>query len=304
LSKSSESPWRISFIPYYMNGTLKWTSPSPEEAVRVLSQGQFDGVEWMLGQHFNSPEDVKALATATRKSGLEISNIMCWQDFVTSDDDTRNVRAKLLESFIHVAAEMSIPIVNVFTGPITWGERYESIGRDISEAMAWQTVKEAFSKIVEAAERNDVVVTVEAVFGMLVHDYYTMRELLEHFDSKNLAVNLDPSHLVLYNNDPAWAVSRLGSRIKHVHVKDGIGRAGTFGKDFAFPFLGEGAVNWSSFLEALKKVDYAGYLSLEFENDVYLNNVCDGDWKKAAVDSRTRLIKLLKKSNLMKSPSN
>ena len=154
-------------------------------------------------------------------------------------------------------------------------------------------VLDAFSKIVEAAERHDVIVTVEAVFGMLVHDYYTMRELLEHFESKNLAVNLDPSHLVLYGNDPAWAISRLGNRVKHVHVKDAIGRPGILGEDFAFPFLGEGMVDWRDFFAALRKVEYSGYLSLEFENDVYLNNVCDGDWKVAAREAKNRLQKFL-----------
>ncbi|HYB02928.1 MAG TPA: sugar phosphate isomerase/epimerase, partial [Nitrososphaerales archaeon] len=110
---------------------------------------------------------------------------------------------------------------------------------------------------------------------------------------KNLAVNLDPSHLVLYGNDPAWAVSRLGNRVKHVHVKDAIGRPGILGEDFAFPFLGEGMVDWRAFFAALRKVDYSGYLSLEFENDVYLNNVCDGDWKVAAREAKIRLHKFL-----------
>jgi sugar phosphate isomerase/epimerase len=133
---------------------------------------------------------------------------------------------------------------------------------------------------------------------MLVHDYYTIRELLDHFDSKNLAVNLDPSHLILYENDPAWALSRLGARVKHVHVKDAIGRAGALGETFVFPFLGEGAVDWKEFFKALRGVNYAGYLSLEFENETYLNNVCDGDWKVAARESRKRLFKLLSKSGI------
>ncbi len=195
-------------------------------------------------------------------------------------------RVKTLGRFVSAAGELSIPVVNVFTGPITWASSFQRIGLDISEERAWSVVVDSFSKIVEAAERNDVIVTVEAVFGMLVHDYYTMRELLDHFESKNLAVNLDPSHLVLYGNDPSWAVSRLGSRIKHIHVKDAVGRAGTLGEDFVFPFLGEGAVNWAAFFDALRRTEYSGYLSLEFENDVYLNNVCDGDWSMAARESK------------------
>jgi sugar phosphate isomerase/epimerase len=291
-TKNSEN-WKISFIPYFMKGKLSWSSPDPDEAIRVLSYEKYDGVEWMLGYHFNSSDELRALAEKTRRAGLEVSNIMCWQDLVTSEEKTRRTRVETLESFISTAGQLSIPVVNVFTGPMTWVAGFQKVGRDISEEKAWLVVTDAFSKIVETAERNDVVVTVEAVFGMLVHDYYTMRELLDHFQSQNLAVNLDPSHLVLYDNDPAWAVSRLGSRIRHVHVKDAVGRPGQLGQDFVFPFLGEGAVDWRAFFDSLKRIGYSGYLSLEFENDVYLNNVCDGDWRVAARESKLRLQKLL-----------
>lgn len=252
----------------------------------------------MLGNHFNSTGELRQLVSKTREFGLEVSNIMCWQDLVTSDKDTREARTKLLENYISASAELSIPLVNVFTGPITWAGSFEVVGRDISEAEAWASAIDALSKVIESAERNDVVVTVEAVFGMLVHDYYTIRELLDHFESKNLAVNLDPSHLVLYGNDPAWAITRLGSRVKHVHVKDAVGRAGSFGENFVFPFLGEGSVDWIEFFRALKISGYSGYLSVEFENDVYLNNICDGDWKIAVRQSKARLLKLLEKSGL------
>lgn len=296
--KSGKSPWKISFIPYYMEGKLRWNAPATDEAIRVLSKEEFDGVEWMLGHHFRTPEDLAHLAKKTREGGLEISNIMCWQDLASTDEKTRNSRVKILENFISAAGNLSIPIVNVFTGPISWADSFQKIGRDISEQEAWKAIIEAFSKLVVAAERNDVVVTIEAVFAMLVHDYYTMRELLDHFESKNLAVNLDPSHLALYGGDPAFAVHRLGSRVKHVHVKDAVGRAGSFGEDFVFPFLGEGTVNWKEFFESLKSVGYSGYLSLEFENETYLNNVCDGDWKVAAKESKIRLQKLLQKAHL------
>ena len=289
----ARAPWKISFIPSYMNAKFHWTSPKPEEAISVLSGEKYDAIEWMLGYHFNSPEELRRLVQKTREHKLEVSNIMCWQDLVTNNESVRNGRVRTLESFVSAAGELSIPVMNVFTGPMSWAPNFERIGTDLSEERAWGMVLDAFSKVVEAAERHDVIVTVEAVFGMLVRDYYTMRELLDRFESKNLAVNLDPSHLVLYGNDPAWAVSRLGSRVKHVHVKDAIGRPGILGEDFAFPFLGEGMVDWRAFFAALRKVDYSGCLSLEFENDVYLNNVCDGDWKVAAREAKIRLHKFL-----------
>jgi len=285
--------WKISFIPYYMTSPGRWSAPRPEAAIKVLKEAGYDGVEWMLGQHFRNSEDLGPLVAKTRKGGLEVSNIMCWQDLVTKDRKSRDSAVTTLKKMVAHAGRLSVPVVNLFTGPMTWNAKSAKVGRDISEGQAWRSVVESLSAVVEAAEDSGVTVTVEPVFGMLVHDYYTVRELLGYFDSKNLGVNLDPSHFALYGNDVAWAAVRLGDRVKHVHVKDAFGRPGVFGETFSFPFLGEGVIDWKAFFAALRAIRYHGFLSLEFENDSYLNNVCDGDWSVAAVQLRKRIDKFL-----------
>jgi sugar phosphate isomerase/epimerase len=276
-----------------MVSKMKWAAPTTYEAINVLSENGYDGVEWMLGYHFKSPSELRELVKKTRSKDLQVSNIMCWQDLVTNDRKVRKLRVSTLCKYISEAAALNIPILNVFTGPIGWVPEHEKVGRDISEQKAWNSVIESFSEIVGTAEKNQVVMTVEAVFGMLVHDYYSMKEFLSHFDSDFLAVNLDPSHLALYGNDPAWALSRFGQKVKHIHVKDVFGKPGVLGEDFYFPFLGEGVVDWKSFFRELRQIDYSGFLSLEFENEHYLNNVCDGDWRIAAKRSLTHLEHLL-----------
>jgi len=129
---SGRAPWKISFIPYYMDSKLHWTSPQPDEAIRVLSGEDYDAVEWMLGYHFNSPEELRKLVRKARENKLEVSNIMCWQDLVTTHDNKRNERIKTLESFISTAGELSIPIMNVFTGPMSWAASFQRIGIDLS----------------------------------------------------------------------------------------------------------------------------------------------------------------------------
>ncbi len=285
--------WRVSFVPYYMTSPGHWKSPEPGQAIRVLRKAGYDGVEWMLGQHFDNARDVRRLVAKTRKAGLEVSDIMCWQDLVSGDVAAHAKSVALLNEMVAAAGELSVPVMNVFTGPMTWNPGAAKVGRDVSEGDAWASVLDSLSPVVETAEKADVVVTVEPVFGMLVHDYYTVRELLGHFESKHLGVNIDPSHLALYANDTAWTVKQLGDRVKHVHVKDAFGKPGVFGETFSFPFLGEGVIDWKSFFLALKGIGYSGFLSLEFENDQYLNNVCDGDWAVAAIQLRERVDKFL-----------
>ncbi len=276
--------WKASFIPYYTN--------QPQEALDVLSRYGYRGVEWIGYLHFNTPEDLKKLADLTRKKGLEVANIMCSSDLVTPDDAKRSERVQYTIEKISSARNADIDKVNLFSGPAEWDPDAPKIGKDFKEGDAWKNLIDAFTKIVDAAEKNDVTITFEAAFGMLVHDYYTLREFLGYFDSKNLGVNLDPSHMVLYGNDVAYAVRRLGKRIKHVHVKDAIGKPGKLNETFMFPMLGEGATDWKSFFDALKEVGYDGYLSIEFEAESYLRNVWGGDWAKAAEASKEQLDKI------------
>lgn len=281
--------WSISFVLYYMTSPGHWDAAEPSDAIRGLRAYRYDGVEWMLDRHFTDAKGLRRLFAKTRSGGLEVSDIMCWQDLVTRDGRARRKRVARLKEMAACAGELSVPVMNIFTGPMTWNPRFERVRKEISEEQAWRAVVESISEVVAAAERSGVVVTVEPVFGMVVHDYYTVKELLGYFDSKHLGVNVDPSHLALYSNDPAWAVRRLGKMVKHVHVKDAFGKPGVFGETFCFPFLGEGMVDWRQFFSALRSVRYEGFLSLEFENDSYLKNVCGGDWRVAARQLRERL---------------
>jgi sugar phosphate isomerase/epimerase len=126
-------------------------------------------------------------------------------------------------------------------------------------------VRVVFDLLVPLAEDRAVDVAVEGVFGPLIRDYYTTLELLRHYDSPRLGISLDPSHGILVGNDIPWAVQQWGSRIRHFHLKDAVGRPGMFGETFIFPLLGEGPVPWAAFFSAVDTIGYQGHLSVELE---------------------------------------
>jgi sugar phosphate isomerase/epimerase len=273
--------WKTSFIPYFTN--------NPQEAIDVLSRNGYNGVEWIGYLHFNTQEELKNLADLTRKNGLEVANIMCSFDLVVPDDTKRAERVKYTVDKIVAARNASIDKVNLFSGPAEWDPSAQKIGKDFKEGAAWKNLVESFTTIIDAAEKNDITITFEAAFGMLVHDFYTLQEFLSYFNSKNLTVNMDPSHMVLCGNDVGYAVRRLGKRIKHVHLKDAVGKPGTQNDTFMFPMLGEGVTDWKDFFDALREVGYDGFLSVEFEAENYLKNVWQGDWTKAAQASMEQI---------------
>lgn len=111
----------------------------------------------------------------------------------------------------------------------------------------------------------------------------TLLQFLKDTDG-GVGVNLDPANFVMVTGqDPVEAVEMLGKYIVHTHVKDGVmlkrtdpeiiydhfATGGIEALNVADYFLetplGEGDVDFPKYLEALKKVGFNGYLTVERE---------------------------------------
>jgi sugar phosphate isomerase/epimerase len=274
--------------------SLGYAQMKPEQVCESLARLSYSGVEWTM-HHFNprakSEKQLKDLVRTTRQYGLEVSEAVVQQDVVCRDAKKREDRIQLTVEAIQAAATTGIGTLNVFTGPAAWDRTAPVVGKDISEGEAWSMVLSAFEVWVKVAEKHDVCLALEGVFGMLCHDYYTSRVLIDHFNSPHLAVNFDPSHDVLYGNlDVGWIVRQWGKRIRHVHLKDAVGIP-EMGK-FLFPMLGEGRVDWAALAKALDEVSYQGFLSVEFESFGYYRKVMGNNPEEAARVSMAQLQKL------------
>ena len=93
-----------------------------------------------------------------------------------------------------------------------------------------------------------------------------LSSLLGELEHPALGINFDPANMILYGKgDPVEAVRLLGRWIRHVHVKDALATnaPGTWGTEVPW---GQGQVGSSSFLGALKEIDYTGALAIERES--------------------------------------
>lgn len=110
----------------------------------------------------------------------------------------------------------------------------------------------------------------------------TLKKFLDGLHSTGVAVNFDPANLVMVaGDDPVEAVHNLKDYIVHTHAKDGVMLQRTNPeyiynvtpkpeeiKDIKFfqevP-LGEGNVNFPTYLKALEEIGYRGFLTIERE---------------------------------------
>lgn len=281
--------WKTSFL-----AGLGYASLSPVEVIQSLRKLGYKGIEWTTS-HFDPDKplsELRELVEQTRDAGMDVSRVMAHEDLVSLDDDERRRLIERTVRIIEAAGACGVASVGTMTGPAPWNPAAPQIGRDISEATAWEQVFEAYDAFTRAAREAGTVISSEGVFGMIAHDFYTHKFMLDKLDSSVQKVNLDPSHGVLYGNlDVGWVVRQWGERIAHVHLKDAVGIP-VMGK-FLFPLLGEGNVNWQDFFRALDEIGYDGFCSVEFESFSYYSTVLNNDPEAAARISMEQVRRLI-----------
>ncbi len=273
--------------------SLGYTEMKAMDVINSLRAIGYHGVEWTTS-HFNPDKnlaELKALVAQTLDAGLEVSRIMAHEDLVSLDDKIRRARIDKTVRVIEAAGQCGVATVGTMTGPAPWDPQAPKVGEQISESAAWDQVFEAYEAFTKAAKKAKVVVSSEGVFGMLAHDFYTHKWMMDRLDPDVQKINFDPSHGILYGNlDVGWVIRQWGGRIAHIHIKDAVGipKLG----QFIFPLLGEGNVNWKEFSKALDDISYKGFLSVEFESFIYYNQVLGGNVEAAARLSMDQIKKL------------
>ena len=101
-------------------------------------------------------------------------------------------------------------------------------------------------------------VTLELHKSMLMSNSREAQDLMEVIDHPHVGVALDPSHITYAGEKAEEVASKLGSHVKHVHLRDGIGR-----NILVVP--GDGTVDFSALAAALRNDGYDRVAAIELE---------------------------------------
>lgn len=164
---------------------------------------------------------------------------------------------------VAMAKRLGAPVVRVFTGDLR-----EGIELDAVVNSAVRGLQEA----AQVAEREGIRLVIEN-HGRLAGKSNQILDLIERIGSSAVAANADIANFLLADEDPLLAISRLASKIRHVHVKDLV--PSTAGAAHALESLagiayqgttvGDGVIGWPDVIASLDQMQYEGTLSLEYE---------------------------------------
>jgi sugar phosphate isomerase/epimerase len=196
------------------------------------------------------PAGIGATARKFAQSGVEVICINSSIRFTSPDPAEREKQLALVAVNSEIAAALGAKYIRVFGGPLPPDQdRTETIGR----------ITEGLNQAVALANRRGVVPLLET------HDSFSTGKLAAELlagVSGNIDLIWDILHS--YRNGESFAdtVRRIGSRIRHVHIKDSANFSPA-GFDFRLPGLGK--VPIAAAVAALKSIGYQGYLSFEWE---------------------------------------
>lgn len=123
---------------------------------------------------------------------------------------------------------------------------------------AWQACYQAVCVLAFYAEKRGVCLATETG----PESCEELRDFLDAVSSPGAKVNYDPANLVMNGYDHLGGVKTLAPYIVHTHAKDGIRRAD--GSPEEVP-LGEGTVDFPSYLSCLDNIGFDGFLAIERE---------------------------------------
>ena len=241
-----------------------------------------DGIQMFATKGESSPENMdasarKALKKQVADAGLVFS-ALCGDLGMGFGDKERNpVLIDKLKKILDLANDLGTNIVTTHIGVVPEDENHER----------FKIMQEACSTLAEYAHKSNSYFAIETG----PEKSTTLLKFIESLGSEGVAVNLDPANLrMVIDEDSVSAVKNLAKYIVHTHAKDGV-MINRGNPEFIYRVvhpippevkamkffeerpLGEGAVGFPTYLQALEEVGYKGFLTIEREAglDPYAN---------------------------------
>ena len=163
---------------------------------------------------------------------------------------------KLVKKQIDLANNLDVSVIRIFASGIP--------SKYIDDKVVERTIKN-LKKVSPLAEQADVRLALENHYG-ITSTAEDMIRIIEGVGSDYIGVNFDPANFVPSGEDPVKAGKKLSPYIFHTHVKDCV--PASQGKYWGYDYVevGSGIVDYKPILLDLKKNNYEGYLSLEYED--------------------------------------
>ncbi|MFN3168719.1 MAG: sugar phosphate isomerase/epimerase family protein [Phycisphaeraceae bacterium] len=231
------------------------------QCIDFAAEMGFDGVELLEVQMQRTDQPYRrAIKRAALVNGLNLCGLSTHQGFVNPDKEARKANIRRTIDSLELAYDLGIPTIRVNTG--RWGtspdfntlmaaKGIEPTLEGYTDDQGFEWVINAYDKLARVAEKLGVVMGLENHWG-LGRDAVGVRRVVDAIGSDWLRVTLDTGNFL---EDQYPQYEAIAPDAVLVQAKTYYGGGVWYTLD----------IDYDRVAEILRKVDYRGYISLEFE---------------------------------------
>ena len=215
--------------------TNKWNDFNLSEFIELACEYKFQGIEI----HDVSKLKDTDIKSAYHKLAEHKIKVSCIDMNCDISKDAENAR-KEFNHCIEVASALKVPYIRL-------------------KSSAEEGVFEFIQGILPEAEKNNIVLLIET--AGIYSDTNKLRDLLISFSSDFVAALWDLHYPYRSCGESAeTSVKNLGAYIRHIHIKDSESYT-------EHRLIGEGTLPIDEFMNALRSINYNGFISIEWDPD-------------------------------------
>jgi sugar phosphate isomerase/epimerase len=262
----------FAYIRYPIEAALQNTGRVGYRAVEIVANRPH-----LLPEDY-SQEDRKQIASLARSLELDIPAVTSFNGtpqwhFAHPKREVRRSTTKHVKESVALAVELGASIVEVVSGvPHIDG---------VPPERAWAWMTEELAECADYAKKHGVKIGLEPEPGNVVSTTREAMLMSSEIASQGLGILLDTGHLNVVKEEIPNSIASARDRLIHVHVNDNNGET----DQHLVP--GDGMIDFRAVLEALHRIGYDKYLTIELEQS-------DGD--SSALRSRKFIESLLRGS--------
>ena len=220
-----------------------------------------DGVDVLHVQMDNeSPEYIRSLRDRAQDKNIELICLSIHQDFVDPDKEKRNKNIDHTKNCIDIAHDLGISYIRLNSGRWNTIDSFDDLmaNKGVEPILPGFTEDDGFKWCIDSineclphAEQAGVVLALENHWGLTRTPEGLLR-IVNSIDSPWLGVLMDTGNFL---EDPYEKLEEIAPQTVFVQAKTYYGGGEWYTLDLDYPRIAE----------ILKKVEYKGYISLEFE---------------------------------------
>lgn len=238
---------------YWMNS--KDSTCDYHEVAKKIKAAGFDVIEIDGGDLYRmSDEEIDKLKGTLTTLGLEVSiNFGTPPEIDPSADDpqTRKAGIEYLEKLLYKMHRLGSKVLIgalVTTWPVDWNVEHD-------KEKTWAYAVESLREVCKTAEKLEITMNLEILNrfeSFLINDVEECLKFTEEVGSPNVKLLVDTFHANIEEDSVVEAVRKAGKNLGHMHLGEANRK-----------LPGLGSIPWKGIGEALREIDFKGYLVVE-----------------------------------------